>query len=139
MKPMVTHITLEDGRVLGTSNGRFDALLERVAKELESRTDAVDGLGEWLLDQRCEVRGPGVGYLDLRELAPRASSQFKSACISAYDVLKFQPSPVFWLDELSLLIDMWISIGKGEPPEALTSPHWLIAPRSGDRRGPGWE
>lgn len=136
---MVTHITLEDGRVLGTSNGRFDALLERVAKELESRIDAVDGLGEWLLDQRCEVRGPGVGYLDLRELAPRASSQFKSACISAYDVLKLQRSPVFWLDELSLLIDMWILIEKGEPPDTLTSPHWLIAPWSGDRRGPGWE
>jgi hypothetical protein len=136
---MVTHITLEDGRVLGTSNGRFDALLERVVKELESRTDAVDGLREWLLDQRCEVRGPGVGYLDLRELSPRASSQFKSACISAYDAMRLESCPVLWLDQLSLSIDMWISIEKGEPPEALTSPHWLIAPFSGDHRGPGWE
>src|SRR6266446_10320091 len=99
MKPMATNITLEDGRILGTSNGVFDALLERAAKELESRTDAVDGLREWLLDQRCEVRGPGVGYLDLRELSPRASSQFKSACISAYDAMRLESSPALWLDQ----------------------------------------
>jgi hypothetical protein len=72
---MTTHITLEDGRIFGTSNGVFDALLECAAKELESRPDTVNGLREWLLDQRCEVQGPGVGYLDLRELAPRASAQ----------------------------------------------------------------
>jgi hypothetical protein len=136
---MVTHITLEDGRILGTSNGVFDCLLERAAKELGHQTDAVDGLQEWLLDQRCEVRGPGVGYLDLRELSPQASSQFKSACISAYNAMRLESSPVIWLDQLSLLMNMWISIEKGEPPEALTSPHWLIAPWSGDRRGPGWE
>jgi hypothetical protein len=139
MKRMVTHITLEDGRILGTSNGVFDCLLERVAKELGRRTDAVDGLREWLLDQRCEVQGPGVGYLDLRELSPRASSQFKSACISAYNAMRLESSPVIWLDQLSLLMNMWISIEKGEPPEALSSPHLLITPWSGDRRGPGWE
>jgi hypothetical protein len=136
---MTTYIILEDGRILGTSNGGFDALVECAAKELESRTDAVDGLREWLLDQRCTVQGPGVGYLDLRELSPRASSQFKSACISAYDAMKLESTRVFWLDQLSLLVKMWISIEKGEPPEALTSPHWLIAPWSGNRRGPGWE
>ena len=136
---MATNITLEDGRILGTSNGVFDALLERAAKELESRTDAVDGLREWLLDQRCEVRGPGVGYLDLRELSPRASSQFKSACISAYDAMRLDSNPVLWLDLFSLLINMWVSMEKGEPPEALTDPHWLITPWSGKRRGPGWE
>ena len=93
---MVTHITLEDGLILGTSNGVFDALLERAAKELESRTDAVDGLQEWLLHQRCEVRGRGVGCLDLRELSPRVSSQFKSDCISAYDAMRLESSPVLW-------------------------------------------
>ena len=136
---MTTRITLQDGRILGTSNWAFDALLECAAKELERRKDTVDGLPEWLLDQRCIERGPGVGYLDLRELSPRASSQFKSACISAYDAMRLESSPALWLDQLSLLIGMWISIKKGEPPEALTSPHWLIAPWSGDRRGPGWE
>ena len=95
-------------------------------------------LGEWLLDQRCEVRGPGIGYLDLRELSPQASSQFMAACISAYDAMRLESSPVFWLDQLSRLVAMWASMEKGEPPEALTSPHWLIGPWSGDRRGPGW-
>jgi len=136
---MTTHITLEDGRIFGTSNGVFDAILECAAKELESHPDAVDGFREWLLDQRCEVRGPGVGYLDLRELAARASAQFKSACISAYPKMRHASSRVLWVDQFSLLINMWTSIEKGEPPEALTSPHWLITPWNGDRRGPGWE
>jgi hypothetical protein len=135
---MTTHITLEDGRVLGTSNSRFDAILESAAKELERRNDSVDGLREWLLDRRCEVQGPGVGYLDLRELSPVASSQFKGACLSAYDAMKAQTASKPLIEELSLLIDMWKSMEKGEPPEALTSPHYLIAPCGGERRGPGW-
>jgi len=99
----------------------------------------VDGLPEWLLDQRCVVQGPGIGYLDLRELSPRASSQFKSACISAYDAMRLESNPVLWLDRFSLLINMWVSMEKGEPPEALTDPHRLVHPGSGKRRGPGWE
>lgn len=70
---MSTYITLEDGRVLATSNGVFDAIIERAATELERRGDSLDGLVEWLLEQRCEVQGPGVGYLDLRELSPMAA------------------------------------------------------------------
>jgi hypothetical protein len=105
---MTTLIVLEDGRILGTSNWAFDAILECAAKQLESRSDTVDGLPEWLLDQRCVVQGPGIGYLDLRELPPRASSQFKSACISAYDAMRHDSSPVLWLDLFSLLINMWV-------------------------------
>jgi hypothetical protein len=135
---MTTHITLEDGRALGTSNRVFDAILESAAKELERGNDRVDGLREWLLNERCEVQGPGVGYIDLRELSPRVTSQFKAACISAYDALKVQNPPVPWLDQLSLLIRMWTSMEKGEPPQALTSPHLRITPSRGERRGPGW-
>ena len=39
---MTTHITLEDGRIFGTSNGAFNALLKCPVKELESRPDTVD-------------------------------------------------------------------------------------------------
>jgi hypothetical protein len=136
---MATYITLGDGRVFGTSNAVFDALLVCTAQELERQSDVIDGLREWLLDQRCEVQGPGVGYLVLRELSPRAAFQFKSACTSAFSSMERAPNPAPWLDQSSLLIDMWASINKGEPPEALTSPHWLISPWSRDRRGPGWE
>jgi hypothetical protein len=135
---MTTHITLEDGRVLGTSNWMFDAILECAAKELERHDDPVDGLREWLLDQKCEVQGPGVGYLDLRELCPLASSQFKAACLSAYEAMKAKAFSEPVMEQLSLLINMWRSIEKGEPPEALTSPHWRIGPSRGERRGPGW-
>ena len=87
-----------------------------------------------------EMRSTGaVGYLDLRELSPRASAQFKSACRSAYDAMKLESSPVLWLDQLSRLINMCISIEKGEPPETLTSSQWLMGPPSGERLGPGWE
>jgi hypothetical protein len=34
MNAMTTRITLEDGRILGTSNWAFDAILECAAKEL---------------------------------------------------------------------------------------------------------
>ena len=136
---MSTYIALEDGRILGASNGLFDAILECAARQLESRCDAVDGFRDWLLDQRCEVQGPGIGHLDLRDLSPRARSQFRAACMAAYDVMKAEEPPVRWLDQLGLLIRMWASIDKGEPPEALTCSHWRIFPHDGDRRGPGWE
>lgn len=137
---MTTHITLEDGRVLLISNGVFDGVLESAAKQLDSRAGDVGGLGDWLLDQRCEVQGPGVGYLDLRELSPQARSEFKSACVSAYRAMDDRATANRWLsDTFTLLINMWASIEKGEPPEAITSPHSLIAPFSGEQRGPGWK
>jgi hypothetical protein len=137
---MTTRIALEDGRILGTSNWAVDALLECAPKQLENRSDTVDGLPEWLLDQRCVVQGPGIGYLDLRKLSPRASSQFTvSLLASAYDAMRLDSDPVPWLDLFSLLINMRVAMERGEPAEALTEPHWLIHPWNGKRRGPGWE
>jgi hypothetical protein len=112
---MSTHLTLEDGRVLGATNG-----------------------AEWLLEQRCEVLGPGIGYLDVRELSPRAAREFREAFTAACRAGDFTKSPELLRAEFSLLFDMWESIARGESPETLTSPHWLMMASSGARRGPGW-
>jgi hypothetical protein len=134
---MSTHLTLEDGRVLGTSNGTFDAIVELTAAELERRSDRMPGLAEWLLEQRCEVRGPGIGYLDLRELSPRAAREIRDAFLAALVRGEFDVSEGL-REQFVLLRNMWESIARGEPPQALTSPHWLLHPASGKRRGPGW-
>jgi hypothetical protein len=135
---MTTHITLEDGRVFGASNGIFDAIVEVVASELARRADSLPGLADWLLEQRCEVQGPGIGYLDVREFAPRAAREFKEAFHAAYDTADLAAIPEPLRARFSLLCEMWESIARGESPETLTSPHWLRRPPSGERRGPGW-
>jgi hypothetical protein len=136
---MTTYIALEDGRVLGTSNGVFDAILEAAVEHMVGSGDRLDGLREWLLKQRCEVQGPGVGYLDLRELPPRAASELKTACIAAHGAMKNRESPAGWLPDLTLLLEMWSSLERGEPPEALTSPNWEILPFSGMGKIPAGE
>lgn len=142
---MSTYITLEDGRVWGTTNGLFDTVLEAAAAEIAVRPDSLEGLAEWLLEQRCEVLGPGVGYLDLRELSPRARVEFTQAFTLAYEKLSRGVAPValehvtaLGLEHLAVLMSMWASIARGEPPEALTSPYWIIHPYGGERHGPGW-
>jgi hypothetical protein len=135
---MSTYLTLEDGRILGTSNGTFDAIVELATSELKRRPDSLPGLAEWLLEQRCEVQGPGVGYLDLRELSPRAAREFKAAFETAYDIADLTDIPDALRAQFTLLREMWDSIARGEPPEALTSPHWSRTVASGKCRGPGW-
>ena len=134
---MSTYITLEDGRVFAASNGLFDAILESAAEELRRNRAALEGLADWLLEQRCQIQGPGVGYLDVRELSSRAASEFRSACIAAHTALISAQSP--WSSHLSLLISMWASISRGEPPETQTSPHYRILNYDGSQRGPGWD
>jgi len=134
---MTTFIALEDGRILGATNGSFDGVLEAVADNLAQHDHRE--LAEWLLVQRCEVLGPGVGSLDLREMSPIASEQFRDACHRVYDDLQDgQTSPEWMQDHFRQLIDMWASMARGEPPESLTSDVWQIHPASDRRVGPGW-
>ena len=136
---MSTHIVLEDGRVLPVKDGGFDMILEHAAEQLQKRGDS-SGFGEWLLEQRCEVQGVGVGYLDVRELVPVAAAQFRQACTSAHTHLLNSPSELGWFSSLELLMRMWQSIDAGEPPEALTSPyHSVVKSAPERRRGPGWD
>jgi hypothetical protein len=133
---MSTTIELADGRVLAVSNGAFDAILEHAARHLDS--GRVPGLSQWLLEQRCIVQGPGIGYLDVRELSPAAAAEFRAACMASHEATANEVDGSGWWSHLTLLIRMWESIDRNEPPEALTSPYWLMTPPSGARKGPGW-
>jgi hypothetical protein len=68
-RAMSTFITLQDGRLLLERNWVYDAILRAVARELRN-DDEGRALAEWLLAQQCFEQGPGIGYLDLRELTP---------------------------------------------------------------------
>lgn len=125
--------------MLGLSNGAFDAIIELVAAELRDRDTTLNELPAWLLEQRCALQGPGVGFLDLRELSPVAAKQFREAFFSAYRRIPRQQIAGPLLQKYALLAHMWECIARGEPPESLTSDTWKMAPSSGERRGPGWD
>ncbi len=137
---MSTLIVLVDGRILGLTNGQFDGILEAVANELDRDADSLPGLASWLLDQRCEIQGPGVGAVDLREVSPIACEQFRAASHRVYrDQQQNERASPEWLQDLfRQLVDMWASIARGEPPESLTCSDWKLHPASDRRVGPGW-
>lgn len=141
---MSTHITLEDGRVVAVSNGQFDVLIEDVASELERASGSVPNLSGWLLEQRCEVLGPGVGYLDLRELSPLARRDFRHVCHQIHQtqrdsaISKERGVADWMMSLLDKLVEMWASMDRGEPHDARTYPHYILSPPSNEQLGPGW-
>ena len=136
---MTTYIALEDGRVFGTSNAIFDEIIEHVVNALSQVQVEDSALPDWLLSQRCAVQGPGVGYLDLRELAPESADAFRNAAeLSFRKLLQSADAREHTVDQFSLLVRMWESIDNGEPPEALTCDWMKLSPPSKERRGPGW-
>ena len=145
VKKMSTHITLEDGRTLVLSNGQFDLIIEAVAQALESGLETVPHLASWLLEQRCIILGPGIGYLDLREMSPVAKRNFRNMCHHIHSAgadsapsVKDESADLLapLIDEL---VEMWASLDRGEAPEARTSPYWRVSPPLFYRKvGPGW-
>jgi hypothetical protein len=133
---MSTLFILADGRIWGTSNGSYDYLLELIAEVLSPDGRDRD-LADWLLAQRCEVQGPGVGHVDLRELAPRARERITAAIPNAVAIARRRKHTPILMESLELMLRMVESFERGEPPERLTSPHWRLHP-PGERRGPGW-
>jgi len=138
---MATFFVLEDGRIWGASNGVFDHALEMIAAVLEP-DEAGRLLADWLLGQRCEVMGPGVGYLDLRELTPANAARISRAIGHAYkracDYRGDDRLMPLGLENFALLVRMTEAVERGEPPELLTSEAWRPFPTS-ERSGPGWE
>jgi hypothetical protein len=154
---MSTYIALQDGRVWGASNGAYDGVLEALAEQVGTDEYGRE-LAAWLLDQRCEVCGPGVGWVDLRWLTDEARTRIVAAIPDAFrQEQRVHPGPErkLYLDSFAELIRMQESIARGEPPEALTS-SWLTLDSSDWReerdrceqempdlwrqlRGPGWD
>ena len=61
---MAGFIVLEDGRAYAANNWSYDAVIERIARALPE-TSAGRALSDWLMAQRCIVRGAGLGSVDL--------------------------------------------------------------------------
>ena len=116
-------------------------------------------LAQWLLEQRSVICGPGMGYVDVRELTPQneklfiqgCRQGFKLACKKAEEHSKFEQKSIAreelynsmtmaWIIEpFALLLLMIDAMEQGEPPMAL-NPHMrdIIKP-TGEKRGPGWK
>lgn len=143
--PMAGFIVLKDGRAYAANNWSYDAVIERIARALPG-TDAGRALSDWLMDQRCVIRGPGLGSVDLRELSPGDQRLFVEAVERAIITTEQEGpegwcDPAFypgWLERFQDLLKMIASIHRGEPPTAF-NPHMMdVIPPSGERAGPGW-
>lgn len=137
-------IVLEDGRAHSPASWAYDAIIEAVACELDKTQDGRP-LAEWLRQQTCEICGPGLGSVDIRELTPDNHRYFRNAAERAFAHSEstgpqgWHDPALFpgWLEGFRKLIEMWRSIDRGEPPEVLNG---LAAPLKPTHKksGPGW-
>lgn len=139
-------LVLADGRAWSLANWAFDAALQEIADALPDDPCAAP-LATWLRDQRSDVVGRGMSYIDLRELTdnnrrriidaiPRAVDQARTRGGAHWHDPSFFPA---WLSQLEVLVRLVQSVERGEPPEAF-NPHMReLIPPNGNRSGPGWE
>ena len=127
---MTTEIVLNDGRVVITSNGIYDTLIEGIVSIIEGEKPR-GPLGAWLLDQRCEVQGPGVGYLDLRELAPSVRKEVERALPLALE--RLDPSIDEAVAESIQLLQTMLAQSEVVDPRVRNG----VIPPTGMRKGPG--
>jgi hypothetical protein len=137
-------IILTDGRACAPANWAYDEIVRSVAEELGAGGDDLL-LKEWLRGQLCEVLGPGMGYVDVRELTPRNRQLFRDAANRAFKKSELVgpigwENPSFfpaWLGIFRRLLEMWDSVDRGEPPEALNDLRQPCPPTD-EKSGPGW-
>lgn len=136
---------LSDGRAWSRANWAYDSVLDAIAAIL-TRDESGRALASWLLEQRCQVQGPGVGTVDMRELTDENQRRIVLAVPQALEMARTRGpthwhDPSFfpqWLGSFEVLVQMLESVQRGEPPEAL-NPHLRgVVPPSGTRSGPGW-
>jgi hypothetical protein len=142
---MAGFIVLEDGRAYAANNWSYDAVVERIAWALPETAHG-RALSDWLMDQRCVVKGAGLGSIDLRELTCDNQRLFIEAAQKAVVTAEEEGpegwcDPQFypgWLERFQDLIKIVESIRRGEPP-AFLNPHMRdVIPPAGARAGPGW-
>jgi hypothetical protein len=125
---MSTFFILEDGRAWLSSNMIYDGILEAVADVLLAAEDRE--LANWLLDQRCEVQGPGVGTIDLRDLTAENRRQILDALPKALALSKELSPSLLW--EFERLLDMM------KDPTLIDKSVRGLIPWDGKKKGPGW-
>lgn len=131
-------ITLNDGRTWTASNSAFDAVISMIAASIRKRERGKE-LADWLLTQRSEILGPGMGSLDLRELTTLNQEYVLQAIEEVCGSNPLADELTHWPNWMLLLGAMVRSYRAGEPPEALNPQMRGILPPTGLRSGPGWE
>ena len=114
---MTASITIEDGQDWWAANWAYDAVVEQIAKQLFADPSQRE-FAAWLRERTCEINGPGVGYVDVRELAPADRLAFREAAKRAYkEALNTGPAGWFdplafpgWLASFERLLQMWEAI-----------------------------
>jgi hypothetical protein len=137
-------IILADGRAYAASNGAYDSTIESIAEAL---TETQEGrlLAEWILNQRCAIKGMGLGCVDVRELAPKNQELFLRAVRDAYHIQEGRGpvgsrTPNSWRSWIGLfadLVKMIECVERGEPPGQF-NPHMRdVIPPTHEKAGPG--
>lgn len=127
------------------ANWTYDAALDAIAEALHNDEDG-RALATWLLEQRCQVQGPGVGTVDLRELTNDNRRRIVEAMPRALEMVRqrgprhWHDPSLFpqWLSSFELLVRMIASVERGESPETLNPGMSELIPPTGMRSGPGW-
>jgi hypothetical protein len=137
-------IILNDGRAWAAANWAYDEAIRSIVEALPPTDDAL-ALSGWLLGQTCEVRGSGLGSVDLRELTAENQALFSEAVRKATARIKphggwgwSDPSLFLaWKDRFDVLLKLIESIEKGEPASTLNPHMTAVIPPTGERAGPG--
>lgn len=136
-------IVLTDGRMYRGANWAYDATIRAISAALPISHGQ---LSRWLVTRTSEVKGPGMGSLDLRELTPENQDAIMHAIRVASES---QPStkPASWTDndsyqiwkhKLSLLCQLVGSIVRKENPAMFDPFECGIDPPTSSISGPGW-
>src|SRR5690606_14909818 len=123
----------------------YDAVIRSISEEL-TQTDDQRARANWFDEQTCEVHGPWLGFVDLRELTPRNQQLLRQAAQLAFrKELRAGPDgwfdPAFfpgWIGNFRRFLRMWKAIDRGEPMGLLDDATQPMDPTH-RRLGPGWD
>jgi hypothetical protein len=142
-----SHVHRAAGRS-GPGSNETGCTTRSCALSLGSSPQDIEGqpLATWLLDQQCSEQGPGIGYLDLREVTPENQRRIIDGLHLALRQARSEgplgwsdPSAFdAWLSSFDFLLRLVDSVERGEAPDAVSDPNVrLLMPPTGERRGPG--
>ena len=127
---MAGFIILQDGRAWAPSSAAYDALIDALAEVLTG-PDGDRALASWLAERTCRKLGPGMGYVDVRDLTACHRELLYRAIRSIPTRAKLTAST--WSESMRAryqrLRDLLDSMERGEPADTLNDLSGTI-PRS---------
>jgi hypothetical protein len=135
-------IVFQDGRAFAIRNAGTDAVIRAIAAEIPDSE-----FRDWVLAQQSSLLGLGMTSIDIRELSPRCSDEWRSALRRASaSVLQADPEDLpydlrgpHWPDYFRLLAAMLDASEAGEPVAKLNPHMHSPLPATHCRAGPGWD